>query len=99
MLSTNITQSKRLLEAGLDQKTADMRWEDFPGCVPHLCYQPNSTSLIAPKVTPAWSLSALWDIMLRSGVAYEYSTCESSKDVLDSLVAAVARLAKQGRIK
>lgn len=59
MIATTLGQSKRLLEAGIDPKTADMRWEIFPFGVPHLCYQCEVTPLIAPEVTPAWSLSAI----------------------------------------
>ena len=67
-IATTIEQSKRLLDAGIDPKSADMRWETFPGCVPHLCYQPDAMPLIAPKVTRAWSLSKLWDICNDSGI-------------------------------
>lgn len=86
-IATTIEQSKRLLEAGLDPKSADMRWETFPGCVPRLCYQPDVMPLIAPKVTPAWSLSKLWDILgldiLGGWFSVESST---SEDVIEELV-------------
>lgn len=59
MIATTIEQSKQLLEAGIDPQTADMRWETIPGFVSHLCYEHCVTPLIAPEVTPAWSLSAI----------------------------------------
>lgn len=112
MIATTIEQGKRLLDAGLDPKTADMCYieeiiTNGIGCIPYKrtwseypCVDTHEESEGPELVSlPAWSLSKLWDIMLRSGVVYEYSTSESSKDVLDSLVDAVARLAKQGRIK
>lgn len=67
-IATTIEQSKRLLAAGIDPESADMRWEQFPGLVPRLCYQPDVMPLIVPKVTPAWSLSRLWDICDDSGI-------------------------------
>ena len=100
MIATTIEQSKELLNAGLDPESADMRWEQLPGFVPHLCYQPDVMPLIAPKVTPAWSLSKLWDILHDSGqMFYEYPTTLSAVQVLDSLVEAVKRAVKTGRIK
>lgn len=59
MIATTLGQSKRLLEAGIDPKTADMRWEASPWRIPHLRYQNDITPLFAPEVTPAWSLSAI----------------------------------------
>ena len=67
-IATTIEQSKRLLGAGLDPESADMRWEQFPGLVPRLCYQPDVLPLIIPNVIPAWSLSRLWDICNDSGI-------------------------------
>lgn len=98
MMSTNITQSERLLEAGLRRESADMQWNyDRHEDRYYLNVAHEDSQLFADY--PSWSLPKLWDIMLRSGVIYEYSTCESSEKVLNSLVDAVARLAKQGRIK
>ena len=83
MLSTNITQSQRLLAAGLRRESADMEWRYHRSedrYYLNVAYE--DSQLFADY--PSWSLPKLWDIMLRSG---------------DSLVDAVARLAKQGRIK
>ena len=67
-IATTIEQSKRLLASGLDPGSADMRWEQILGFVPRLCYQPNAMPLIAPKVTPAWSLSRLIDLIAETGI-------------------------------
>ena len=86
-IATTIEQSKRLLDAGLDPESADMRWETFPGCVPHLCYQPSAMPLIAPKVTPAWSLSKLWDMLGLDILGGWFSVGSStSEDVIEELV-------------
>lgn len=88
-IATTIEQSKRLLRAGLDPSSADMRWETFPGCVPHLCYQPDVMPLIAPKVTPAWSLSRLIDLIAETGVPLNYGPMKDSASVLDVAVHAL----------
>lgn len=86
MIATSFVQSSQLLAAGIDPKSADMRWETFSGCVPHLCYQPNVMPLIAPKVTPAWSLSALWRMIHEAGEVYEFSTDTGPDELIESLV-------------
>lgn len=86
-IATTIKQSKRLLDAGLDPMSADMRWETFSGCVPHLCYQHDATPLIAPKVTPAWSLSKLWDMLGLDILGGWFSIgSHRSEDVIEELV-------------
>lgn len=85
-IATTIEQSKRLLDAGLDPGSADMRWETFPVCVPHLCYQTNAIPLIAPKIVPAWSLSRLIDIHRN----FDYGPMDDgSAAVIDCLVRAI----------
>lgn len=88
-IATTIEQSKRLIDAGIDPKSADMRWETFPGCVPHLCYQPDAMPLIAPKVTPAWSLSRLIDLIAETGLPMNYGPMKDSAAVLDHAVNAL----------
>lgn len=84
-IATSVSQSKRLLEAGASKENADMRWETFPGCVPHLCYQQDIMPLIAPKVTPAWSLSALWQIVHDLDKTYEFPTTLPSDELIETL--------------
>lgn len=85
-IATTIEQSKRLLAAGIDPKSADMRWEQFLGLVPCLCYQPNAMPLIAPKVIPAWSLSRLIDLIAETGIPMNYGPMKDSADVLECAV-------------
>lgn len=47
---------------------------------------------------PAWSLSALWDLLAESNITLEYATNRSSDALIESLVTAIERFAKQGRI-
>ena len=88
-IATTIEQSKRLLEAGIDPGGADLRWEQFPGLVPRLCYQPNATPLIAPKVVPAWSLSRLIDLIAETGLPMNYGPMKDSAAVLEHAVNAL----------
>ena len=102
MIATNIEQGKRLMEAGLRTESADMCWarpfavgckkEDIP---PMLYAEPYCSA----DVAPAWSLGRLWDLMLMSHVAYDYSTYESAEYVIASLVEALVRLAKHNSVK
>ena len=90
MIATTIEQSKRLLKAGVSKESADMRWEEFPGCIPHLCYQPDIMPLIAPKVTPAWSLSALWE--LAKDLDLEYNTFEDKAEwIIEHIVSQIEK--------
>lgn len=57
MIATSISQSKRLLEVGIDPQTADMQWNAIP------TYHGVEQELFVGEMThsglPAWSLSAL----------------------------------------
>lgn len=85
-IATSIEQSKRLLEAGVPKESADMRWEQFAGCIPRLCYQQGPIPLIAPKITPAWSLSALWQRVHELDKTYEFPTTLSADELIENLV-------------
>ena len=86
-IATTIEQSKRLMEAGLEPESADMRWEQILGLIHRLCYQPDATMpLIAPKVIPAWSLSRLIDLIAETGIPMNYGPMKDSADVLECAV-------------
>lgn len=58
---TSVTQSKKLIELGIDVNTADMRYEEIPGIQDEyklVFLKPNNKWEIL-----AWSLSALLDIL------------------------------------
>ena len=57
-IATTIEQSKHLLELGLDPKTADCNWNTTFGDL-SLCIGQNKL----PHAVPAWSLSALLEVM------------------------------------
>lgn len=61
--ATTIEQSRKLLELGLDPKSADFAWVGEDGC-----FVATSTDLTDTE-TPAWSLEALIDA-LPSGTAF-----------------------------
>lgn len=108
MIATTIEQSKKLLESGLALDTSDMYYEKIKseddewhklGYGTHPAIRMELFSFRNGLVIPAWSFAALWDIMSKSGIKYDYSTIQESEKVIDSLVEAVARFASQGRIK
>lgn len=57
MIATSISQSKRLLEAGIDPQTADMQWNAI--LTYHGVEQELFVGEMTPNGLPAWSLSAL----------------------------------------
>jgi hypothetical protein len=61
MIATTIEQSKHLLSLGLDPKTADMSYTYFDRGEPILDLTPYM--LNSRMAIPAWSLSALLDVM------------------------------------
>ena len=72
MIGTTIDESKKLLEAGLGVRTADMYWEPDQNCLMevydlHSAYRFNEREIIEyckrPNVTPAWSLTTLLDML------------------------------------
>ena len=72
MVGTTIEESKILIEAGLRIETADMFWEPDPNCLIevydlHPAYRFSKEELVEyykrPKVTPAWSLTTLTDML------------------------------------
>ena len=92
MLTTTLEQSKRLVTAGMDCNTADFVY--YPDGKPHL--RPRNFNVVN---IPAWSMSALWDILYCTGVKYyDFSTADDSAAVIENLVEAVIRLVKSGQI-
>lgn len=80
MLATTIDQSKRLLAAGVDRKSADMRWASAPfGWHLELGYHPSNAN-------PAWSLSALWDLFYSMDKTHEFDTDMTSEELIEMLV-------------
>jgi hypothetical protein len=64
-ISTNIEQSKHLFELGLDPNTADMNWwgNEKIGDEYILDFIPYSKKSVYYSCLPAWSLSALLEVM------------------------------------
>ena len=100
----------RLLNAGLDKKSADMHWKasayernEDGQWVPQESGAHVYINIGAPKNElefPAWSMGRLWQILNENGVwFYEYATCDQAEKVLESLVNAVEWAVKGGSIK
>lgn len=91
---TTFSQSLEMLQAGVDRKTADYQYDDVDGV--QVLYEKAEESPIAP----AWSFGRLWDMLHDTGINfYEYPTSLSSAQVMDSLIEAIKRAYKTGRVK
>ena len=65
---TDVEQSKKLIELGIDKNTADMRIGNYVGKSgkvdgTNLHYYTKEESFGAPEIIPCWSLSALLDLI------------------------------------
>ena len=82
---TTIKQSKRLLKLGLDDGTADMWIGNYVGASgkvdgTNVHYYLRSESFCAPEIIPAWSLSALWDLLPHDNIcSVELNNYEGEK--------------------
>ena len=99
---TNHTQSWRLQAAGLKRETADMcdllirpvnmdnYWHLGVGY-----FESDENNI----TIPVWSMGHLWQILHDNGIYfYEYATNDPVEKVMESLVCAVERASRQGRI-
>ena len=106
---TSVEQSKRLIEAGICPMTADMYWQLFSDIdvtdqfisqddyVLNLLYGDEMVLFSVPRCIPAWSFSAIWDLMDTTNAVFDYLTSDKSQNVLDSLVETLISFAKQCR--
>ena len=65
-ICTSIEQSKKLIELGIDVSTADMFWKNGVSNQYIQCFTPfvsNGTNIDFDYDIPAWSLSALLELM------------------------------------
>lgn len=98
-IATNIDQSKRLLAAGIDPRSCDMRWtkevEEDKGWGFILTYQEEEYHLELGQPFfdspsnlsgPAWSLSALWKMVYELDKTYEFPTELSADELIETLV-------------
>lgn len=97
---TTPEESKRLIDAGLKRETADFRYLIVDDGCGHTQYIFDTGPCFDDeRQIPAWSMAALWDTIAKSNIRfYEFSTTESIERIMGSLVFAVERLSKQGRI-
>ncbi len=93
-IATTIEQSKRLLAAGLDRRSADMMWvvpesnglwdEDENTPDPPASLKCQNYGRYCD--TPAWSLSRLIDLIAETGIPMNYGPMKDSADVLECAV-------------
>lgn len=98
-IATSIEQSKRLLAAGHDPRSCDMRWtnnvEEDKGWGFILTCQEEEYHLelgqpffdfpSEPSI-PAWSLSALWQMVYELDRTYDFPTELSADELIETLV-------------
>lgn len=88
-IATTIEQSKRLLAAGIDPKSADMYWGhvDFGGSMQIVELPANPHLDINSTISHAWSLSRLWDLLSGTVLGGWFSLgSDTSADVIEKLV-------------
>lgn len=93
MIATTIEQSKRLISAGLDPKGADMFYALFylpfgDETEPYEIRLIITTDKCCPCKgdIPAWSLSALWQMVYELDRTYEFPTTMSADELIENLV-------------
>lgn len=87
-IATSIEQSRRLMEAGVPKKSADMMWEQHDDCPPYLTIPPRTTlgRSIGAHAICAWSLSALWQMVHELDKTYEFPSRLSADTLIENLV-------------
>lgn len=91
-IATSISQSKRLLAAGLDPGSADMSWHKYKTSKWDLWVGWSDRELPDLQVVPAWSLSRLWDAFGLDILGGWFSVGSStSEDVIEELVRMMER--------
>lgn len=106
--ATTIEQSRKLLELGLDPKSADFSWVGEDGC-----FVNTSSCELKDTETPAWSLEALIDaippgtafistgrlgycVSFCSGALVHYQSTSYSKSLLNQMFELVVWLLENG---
>lgn len=95
MIATTIEQAEDLVKAGVSPHTADMHWYAS-------AYTRNDDGKLVPQKSgiiylvntppekewhiPAWSISALWDILHSLDKTYEFPTTFSADELIAQLV-------------
>lgn len=100
-IGTTIEQSRRLIAAGVRPETADMAYRPWTRSAAGFDLVTDFESgkvFFQEDDIHAWSLSALWDLLNESKITLEYATNRSSEALIESLVTAIERFAKQGRM-
>jgi len=88
-LATTIDQSKRLLDAGLDPRGADMSWHKYRTSKWDLWVGWSDRELPDFQFVPAWSLSRLIDLIADTGIPMNYGPMTDSAAVLEHAVNAL----------
>jgi len=86
MIATSIEQSRRLLDAGMPVESANMHWFGVNDVAMELVVGGPFLFLEQDAEYPAWSLSALWQMLYDAGEIYEFSTDTGPNELIESLV-------------
>mgnify|MGYP007069904116 CR=1 FL=1 len=94
--ATSIEQSRRLLDAGVPDGSADLWMVQEGGFIsPYLTTNPRLGNQIGKHAIRVWSLSALWQIVNHLGGAYEFDTTMRPEDIIELLVCAIIEKTKK----
>lgn len=98
-IATTIEQSKRLLATGIDPGSADMMWvvpetfdSGFDGDCENTPDPPASLTLQRYGRycdTPAWSISALWQMVHELDKTYEFPSSLSADELIETLTSTI----------
>lgn len=99
--TTDYDQSLELLNAGLDRETADYYFKDTQSGRKALEWRGEDIVFpLTAQEVPSWSLAKLWELLNKTGIYYyEYSTGDDLEHVMQSLIYAIERAARKGKIK
>lgn len=89
MIATTIEQAEDLVKAGVSPDTADMCWGNISygkGKMMIGVISKHPDLDIKNTIAPAWSISALWDILHSLDKTYEFPTTFSADELIAQLV-------------
>lgn len=90
MVVTSYWQSLELLQVELDRETADFYYVDTPSGRKSLRWRgEEAVFCLTASEIPAWSLSALWNIIHGLDKTYEYPTALTAAEVMESIIATI----------
>jgi len=93
MIATTKKQSRMLINAGCNPETADMCYVKMPYTLTVLVAEPPHDICDAIEITPAWSLSALWNLCRKLAVNFVFLTeSDTPEEMIEMMVDHLVKL-------